>query len=130
VAKVGPGNLLALRHGAHSPRQIGPRATRQKRRLLRQIGLRAGDLDSVGRGYLDCWARAQAKVELLDDWFAEHGFLRGDGEPVGGARIYFTAVNSARLSLDRFERHLRARKRDAAAELQTYLEANYARRDG
>jgi hypothetical protein len=117
--------VLALKHGAHSARQISPRAARQKRRLLRQIGLRAGDLDSVGRGYLDCWARAQAKVELLDDWFAEHGFLDEGGEPVGGARIYFTAVNSARLSLDRFERHLRARSRDAASELTAYLEQNY-----
>lgn len=77
-------------------------------------------MDSVGRAYLDQWARAQAKVELLDEWFAEHGFLDDNGEPVGGAKVYFVALNAARLNLARFEEHLRAggvNRQDPLAEL-------------
>lgn len=104
-----PGNLNAARHGAHSEPTVRRVATVQKRRLLRQIGLRAGDLDGLGAAYLDAWARAQAKVELLDSWFSSHGFLDSEGAPTPGVAVYFTAVNSARLSLSRLEDHLRKR---------------------
>jgi hypothetical protein len=115
-------SLHSRRHGAYSERQIRPRASRQKRRILRQIGLRAGDLDSVGRAYLDQWARAQAKVELLDEWFAEHGFLDDKGEPVGGAKVYFVALNAARLNLARFEEHLRSGRAERGDALAALLE--------
>jgi len=87
------------------------------------MGLRAADLDSVGRGYLDLWARSAAKVELMDAWFAEHGFLRADGEPAGAAKVYFVALNVARLNLDRLEQHVRERQRDPLADLDAYLVA-------
>lgn len=121
-----PGNVVALKHGARSEPTVNRVATTQKRRLLRRIGLRAGDLDGIALGYLDSWARAQAKVELLDEWFAAHGFLAGDGNPSGGVRVYFTAVNSSRLSLQRLAGHLNARgQRDPQAELDRYLRENY-----
>jgi hypothetical protein len=84
-------------------------ATVQKRRLLRQVGLRAADLDGLGLALLDNWARAQAKVELMDSWAAEHGWLDEDGNEPGFVRTYFAALNSARLSLGRLEEHLKAR---------------------
>src|SRR5262249_44744722 len=56
----------ALRHGARSERQIVRRATVEKRRLLRQIGLRQNDLVSVGQALLLNWSRAAAALQLMD----------------------------------------------------------------
>ena len=104
------GNEAAVRHGANSPAQIVQVARGQKRRLLRQTGLRAADLDGIGLALLDNWARAQAKVELLDRWLAEHGILVEEGgEPTPPMRIYFTALNCARLAATRLAEHLRDR---------------------
>ena len=104
-----PGNTTAVTHGASAESQIRPAARSQKRRLLRQIGLAASDpMESAGR-CSDNWARAQAKVELCDRYFAERGFLDADGEPVAGTKVYFVAVNSARLALVRLREHLEAR---------------------
>ena len=58
-----------------------PRATIQKRRFLRQNGLRKADVDGIGLALLDTWARAQAKIEILDAYFSEHGLLEEDGKP-------------------------------------------------
>jgi hypothetical protein len=68
--------------------------------------MRAGDLGGVARALLDNWSRAQAKVELLDAYFAQHGFLDGKGKPRGGVAVYFTALNSARLALARLDEQL------------------------
>ena len=104
------GNEAAMRHGASSERRVSGRATAQKRRLLRQNGLRASDLDGLGLAHLDLAARALAKVELLDEYWADpaHGFINAKGEPHPAAKVYFAAINSARLALARLEAHLRA----------------------
>jgi hypothetical protein len=104
-----PGNLNSSTHGAHSPARIAPVARAQRRRFLRQTGLRASDLEGLGLALLDNWARAQAKVVLLDAHFAEVGFLDETGEPVPATKLYFTALNSARLALVRLNEHLKAR---------------------
>jgi hypothetical protein len=103
------GNGLAVKHGAHSETRVNPVATVQKRRLLRQIGLRAADLDALALGYLDLWARAQAKVELYDAWAGEHGYLTPAGKSPPWVKEYFAAINCARLSLAKFEDHVRQR---------------------
>jgi hypothetical protein len=113
-----PGNVLALRHGAGSERRVKRVATVQKRRLLRQIGLRARDLDAIALGYLDLWARATAKIELYDDWAAEHGYLSEAGESPPWVREYFAALNSARLALGKLEGHLALRQGDGLAVLE------------
>ena len=123
------GNLNAVSHGAHSPAQTRPVARSQKRRLLRQIGLKANDFDGVGAALLDNWARSQAKVQLLDAHFAEHGFLDEKGVPREATRVYFTAVNSARLAVVRLDEHLKARG-TRAPSLGDYLAATYGDRDG
>lgn len=104
-----PGNVNAVKSGERSETRIRPVARTQKRRLLRQIGLAASDLDGIGRAYLDNWARAQAKVELMDRFFLANGFLDHAGEPVPATKVYFTAVNSARLALQRLRDHLTAK---------------------
>jgi hypothetical protein len=98
-----------LTHGARSEAQIRDTARAHKRRVLRQLGLRAGDLEGIGLAHLDAWARAHAKVTLMDAWGAEHGWLDDHGNPPPFASHYFTACNTAARSLRALEEHLRAR---------------------
>jgi len=119
------GNTLAVKHGATAERQYQPVARVHRRRVLRQLGLRAGDLDPIGKGYLDLYVRSMAKVELADRWLSEHGLLRADGEPQPVLRVYSTWTNSARLALARLEAHLGARVRSPEAELRDYIDATY-----
>jgi hypothetical protein len=109
AAELEQRRLAPRKHGAKSPARIARVARSQKRRLLRQIGLRASDLDGVGLALLDNWARAQAKVELLDQHFARVGLLDDEGEPIGATKLYFTALNSARLAVARLAEHLKVR---------------------
>jgi len=120
-----PGNLLALRHGANSERLVRRRSVTEKRRLLRQLGMRQEDLASVGRALLQNWARAAAALALMDDYAAENGWLDETGEPHGFAKLYVSMLNSERLALRELEKHIRADGHDAAAELHRYLEANH-----
>lgn len=112
-----PGNTAAMRHGAASERQIRPIAANHRRRVLRQLRLRAGDLDSIARGYLDLYCRTSAKIELLDRYFDEKGLLDGRGNPRGATKFYTSLVNSSRLALKALEGHLRERQRDYASPL-------------
>jgi hypothetical protein len=91
--------------------------------VRRQIGLRAGDLDPIGRAYLDQYARVQAKLDLADAYLGEHGMIRSDGEPQPIMRLYVSLANSARLALARLEDHLRVRRQDPGAALAAYLDA-------
>lgn len=120
-----PGNALALKHGATSEPRVRAVATVQKRRLLRQIGLRLSDLEGIGSALLDNWARAQAKVELMDAYAAEHGFLDEAGDPRPLAKTYFTALNSARLALARLEENVVQRHRAKGDALRAHLDEHY-----
>jgi hypothetical protein len=101
------GNRAAERHGGYSERRVRPLATAQKRRFLRQNGLRKADVDGIGLALLDAWSRAQAKVELLDAWFTERGIVDADGRPAPALGIYFTALNAATKTLARLEAHIK-----------------------
>jgi hypothetical protein len=118
----------SLRHGGQSEYQIRPVARAQKRRLMRQIGMRIGDLDGVANAHLDGWARAQAKVQLMDAYFQEKGFIREDGEPEPASKVYFAALNSARLSLTRFSEYMKTRAPDRDS-LDDYITENYGNGD-
>lgn len=96
-------------HGARSEARVSARATVQKRRLLRQVGLRMSDLDGLGQALLDSWARAQSKVELMDEWSSEHGWLDEKGNAPGFVATYFAALNSARLALGKLGEYLKER---------------------
>ena len=110
-------------HGARSEVHVKRVATVQKRRLLRQIGLRMHDLDAVALGYLDLWARAQSKVELYDSWASEHGYLNASGESPPWVKEYFSAINSTRLALAKLADHLKARE---PSRLAAWLEGELA----
>jgi hypothetical protein len=94
--------------------------------MLRQLGLRAGDLDPLARGYLAQYVRLAAKIDLIDAYVGEHGLIRADGEPQPVMRLYVALQNSARLALQRLETHLRSSPRsDPDGDLQRYLAERY-----
>lgn len=118
---AGPGNVLALRHGATSERQVRPLARNHRRRVLRQIGLSPRDLDAIGRAHLEHYCRTTAKIVLIDRWIDEHGLIRDDGSLQPCMRLYVSLTNSARATLARLEQHLRSRDVDPADRLSDYL---------
>jgi hypothetical protein len=101
------GNVVALRHGATSDRHIVRRATVEKRRVLRQIGLREADLESLGRALLQNWARSAAALYLMDGYAETHGWLDADGNPRGFARLYVAMLNAERNALRSLESYIR-----------------------
>jgi hypothetical protein len=115
--------VASLTHGSRSELRVRRVATVQKRRLLRQVGLRASDLDGVGLALLDTWARAQAKVELLDTYAETHGFLDEEGHPPSWAAFYFAALNSTRLTLVKLAEHLKARGKGESMVLALQAQA-------
>jgi hypothetical protein len=101
--------------------QIVRRATVEKRRLLRQIGLRQRELESVGQALLGNWARAAAVLHLLDEYAASAGWLDEAGDPRGFTRLYVSMLNAERLALGKLADHLRADERDPFAALEAHL---------
>lgn len=91
------------------------------------MNLRIGDLDGIAAGYLDGWARAWAKVTLLDEHFAQNGLIAPGGTDAT-LRVYFTAVNTSRLQLQRLSDHL-ARYAPAGEDLDTYIIEQYGNDD-
>jgi hypothetical protein len=124
-----PGDRIALKHGVESEPTVRRVATVQKRRLLRQIGLRAGDLDAVALGYLDLWARVQSKVELYDSWASTHGYLKPDGSSPPCVNHYFAAVNASGRLLQKLEQHLAAREK-APESIEAWIEGELGRNGG
>lgn len=99
--------VAPLRHGATSERQIVRRATVEKRRVLRQCGMREADLESLGRALLQNWARAAAALHLMDEYAQRVGWLDAEGNPRGFARLYVSMLNAERLALRALEGYLR-----------------------
>jgi hypothetical protein len=122
--------VAGVTHGATSDRQIVRRATVEKRRVLRQIGLRQDELESLGRALLQNWARCAAALYLMDRYAEEHGWLDEEGNPRGFARLYVSMLNAERLALGKLGDYLRARPRaDPFDELNRHLAAMREGRD-
>jgi hypothetical protein len=124
------GNALALKHGAHSEARIRPVARAQRRRFLRRNGLKARELGGVPAAYLDAWARAAAKVELIDQYVAERGLLKEDGEPQAAMKIYVALLNSSTRAMARLEESLRADKGRSDETLSDYVGRVYGGQRG
>jgi hypothetical protein len=119
-ARLEQRSKAARKHGAQSG-QIVRRATVEKRRLLRQIGLRQQDLESLGRALLQNWARAAAALALMDGYAEREGWLDEHGHPRGFARLYVSLLNSERLALRALGDHLRAAEGDPWVRLADHL---------
>ena len=82
----------------------------EKRRLLRQIGLRQADLGSVGQALLLNWARAAGALHLLDEYAQREGWLDAAGDP----RAFSGLLAAGCSGRDRPARLLLARVLDPA----------------
>jgi hypothetical protein len=119
----------ATRHGGRSDSQIGASARAHRRRLMRQMNLRIGDLDGIALGLLDGWARAHAVVTILTDHYQANGLFLPSGEVDPSLRTFFTGINSTRLQLQRLADHL-ARVGGHEDALAGYIDAEYGPGDG
>ncbi len=104
-----PGNEKHFVHGATSERHIRPLARNQKRRVLRQMRLRASDLSPTGRALLEHYVRLSSKVVLIDKYLDEVGVLDEHGEPQQCMRLYVQLHRAALSALGKLEAHLDAR---------------------
>jgi hypothetical protein len=82
---------------------------KQRRRLLRNLGLRVADVDAIGRALLLNWSRAAGALALLDAHAETAGWIDDEGQPRPFTRIYLGLLNSERLAALRLAEHLRAR---------------------
>jgi len=96
-------NTLSLKHGASSERQIRPVAGNHRRLVLRQIGLRASEIDPTGKAYLEHYCRLTAKFVLIDSYLDELGPLDADGAPRPCMRLYAELHRAALQALGRLE---------------------------
>jgi hypothetical protein len=82
-ADAEPGNLLALRHGAYSPRFVDPLAAELATVAERQAAEDGSPVaflrDVTHRPALLAWARAEAQCQLLSEYLARKGDEAGDG---------------------------------------------------
>jgi hypothetical protein len=65
-----PGNLLAVRHGAHSPRLVGPEAAELHGEMMTTPGLPPFIRDESYRFALAAWAQAEAMAARGERWLA------------------------------------------------------------
>ena len=102
-----PGNELAVTHGAESPRRFEPLADELVRGVLieaqREGSASAYLLKPEFRPSLLAWARAEAKVHLLESWLADRDGmgLDADGEVIGAAKMLLRYEATAERARDR-----------------------------
>lgn len=124
-----PGNTIALRHGAYSPRRVDPLAAEIAERLLADES--APWLAQVSNR-LAVWAlaRAEARVQLLDEWVGGMDIVdasksdRGQTSPLELLRRFEATAASMRANLGLDPIHRARLGRDTAAtqvDLSTLL---------
>lgn len=116
--RFGKGNAAAVTHGANSPAQIKAQARAHRRRFLRRIGLRAGDLDALAAEYLSLWAIGRAQLDLREAGGVDHG------------RDYWTAYNATKRALVALEKRLAELGLDRGPDKGSELDRILAEHDG
>jgi len=76
-----PGNDLAVKHGARSPRIVSERAEE----LLAGLAHERPDLLAYPLA-VEAWSRAESRVQIVEDYVAQHGLLDPAGKPHGVLR--------------------------------------------
>jgi hypothetical protein len=62
---------------------------------LARKGALASELSPEQLAYLETWARAMAKAELIDRHIAEHGLFRENGELQPAMTLFLTLLHMA-----------------------------------
>jgi hypothetical protein len=119
-ALIGPEAGVRLRRVARS----------QKRTFLERQRLTGADLTGDQAAYLEAWARAIAKVQVIDHWVAENGLLTPDGTQTRAMDGYVALLNSAVRSMARLEASLRATERVRDPSMVVLMQAEARRLDG
>jgi hypothetical protein len=101
------GNQLPVTHGAYAPRKVDPLAQSIIEEAL--VAEVAYLKDPSYAPAVWAWARAEASVQLLSEYIAEHGPLDGRGRPraaLDALRRFegLAAQHRERLGLDPFSR--------------------------
>lgn len=110
-----PGHELSMRHGAYSPRRVDPLATDLVQHVLDVAEVEGMSFltQASYRLALWAWARAEAKVQLLEEYLEDHAAagrsLDEDGDVMAAAllleRVERRAITlRARLGLDPISR--------------------------
>jgi len=94
---VGPGNELALKHGATATLRLAPRAAAIAEGLRAIVPART-ESDEPSLRIL---ALVLARVEVANEWLAENGLFRGKGEPQPILKVLSTWENTAARMADR-----------------------------
>ena len=101
-----PGHTLSMRHGAHSPRVVDPIAAE----LLAEV-LEASPYlrDAAYLPAVESWAKAEARVQLLEAWVDEHGPFDAHGRTSSAMNLLtkWTSIamnHRTRLGLDPLSR--------------------------
>lgn len=101
------GNTAALRHGAYSPRRVDPLAEEMVTAALVQAETEGSTtgylLEPSFRQSLWAWARAEARVQLLEEYLMARDVLGLDaeGEVSGAAKLLLRYEASAERARDR-----------------------------
>jgi hypothetical protein len=131
------GNTLAMKHGAQSPRRVDPLAQQIMAEAMADPALEFLQQPRFSAGLL-AWARAEARVQLIDEWVStmsmEQAAQSGQGRtsPLELLRKWETtaAGHRARLGLDpvsaaRLGKDIaQGRQADAATALTKMREAH------
>jgi hypothetical protein len=111
--RVAEGNMLALRHGAYSPRKIDPLAQELVDTILQAAAVDGSPvaylLDPTYQAALLSWGRAEAAQDLLEEHLAEFGPIDSDGKVRPAADLLEPVARRAeriraRLGLDPLSR--------------------------
>lgn len=103
-----PGNTLPMRHGAYMPRVVDPLAREMLESILGQEQIHYLE-DPTYSHALWAWGRAEARVQVLQEWIDKHGLLDSHGRPTPAAGELARAETAAekarqRLGLDPLSR--------------------------
>ena len=100
------GNLLAVSHGAQSPRLVRQDAAE----LLAEVQAEEPSwLGQVDRAALDAWLYAEATCRRLREWLGDHGHIEEDGKPRAASQLLLqwerrAADQRSRLGFDPLSR--------------------------
>ena len=142
-ASATQGNQLAVTHGAYSPRKVDPLAGDLVTLYLDAAAAPHSAVaylaDPSYRPALWSWARTEARIQLLQEWLADHGGDVDDDGNVRQAAELLTRLERqamdarARLGLDPLSRAKLGKDvaigRHVAEQAQRELQERYGRRE-